>query len=332
MTASTARPRMPSRAVTWRRPGWRGATGGEIVLVRRLVPSSPTLRPPRPRRSKATAMAPSDGPAKIARVQPVRARGRRQRVDRHLGVLGLEDERLADPAQLHVGVVVALVRGSARVGPTGDRDTHGERHRRHCEGQGRGPHRDQHPAQPRLHTWSPRRPEKPSLYVCRLSDSVRAMRLGLNLGYWSAGPADTVAIVQHAESLGYHSVWTAEAYGLRRRRAAHVGRRAHTTKIHLGTAILQMPARTPANTAMTAATLDLLSGGRFLLGLGLSRPAGRRGLARPAVRQAARQDPRVRRHRARDPPARAAARAPRRRTTTSPTRRPTPPAWASRSS
>src|SRR3989454_2729657 len=97
------------------------------------------------------------------------------------------------------------------------------------------------------------------------------MRLGLNLGYWNSGPADTIAIVQRAESLGFHSVWTAEAYGSDAVvPLTWVG--SHTTTIRLGTAILQMPARTPANTAMTAATLDLLSGGRFLLGLGLSGP------------------------------------------------------------
>src|SRR5437762_10721887 len=97
------------------------------------------------------------------------------------------------------------------------------------------------------------------------------MRLGLNLGYWNAGPADTIAIVQRAESLGFHSVWTAEAYGSDAVvPLTWVG--AHTSTIHLGTAILQMPARTPANTAMTAATLDLLSGGRVLLGLGVSGP------------------------------------------------------------
>src|SRR5437867_7408271 len=97
------------------------------------------------------------------------------------------------------------------------------------------------------------------------------MRLGLNLGYWNAGPADTIAIVQRAESLGFHSVWTAEAYGSDAVvPLTWVG--AQTSKIGLGTAILQMPARTPANTAMTAVTLDLLSGGRFLLGLGLSGP------------------------------------------------------------
>src|SRR5438552_18664402 len=97
------------------------------------------------------------------------------------------------------------------------------------------------------------------------------MRLGLNLGYWNAGPADTIDIVRRAESLGFHSVWTAEAYGSDAVvPLAWVG--AQTSKINLGTAILQMPARTPAMTAMTAVTLDLLSGGRALLGLGLSGP------------------------------------------------------------
>src|SRR5215218_2668942 len=98
------------------------------------------------------------------------------------------------------------------------------------------------------------------------------MRLGLNLGYFgAAAPSQTVPLVQHAEELGYHSVWTAEAYGS----DAVVPLTwvaAHTEKIGLGTAILQMPGRTPANTAMTAATLDLLSGGRVLLGLGTSGP------------------------------------------------------------
>src|SRR5258707_5729860 len=97
------------------------------------------------------------------------------------------------------------------------------------------------------------------------------MRLGLNLGYWGAGAADGMALVQEAERLGYDSVWTAEAYGSDAvTPLTWVG--ALTSKIKLGTAILQMPARTPAMTAMTAATLDLLSGGRVLLGLGLSGP------------------------------------------------------------
>jgi len=97
------------------------------------------------------------------------------------------------------------------------------------------------------------------------------MRLGLNLGYWGADAARVVDVARHAESLGFHSVWTAEAYGSDSIvPLAWVG--AQTSKIGLGTAIMQMPARTPAMTAMTAVTLDLLSGGRALLGLGLSGP------------------------------------------------------------
>src|SRR3989440_9595995 len=97
------------------------------------------------------------------------------------------------------------------------------------------------------------------------------MRLGLTLGYWGADPARVVDVAQHAESLGFHSVWTAEAYGSDSVvPLAWVG--AQTSKIGLGTAIMQMPARSPAMTAMTAVTLDLLSGGRALLGLGLSGP------------------------------------------------------------
>ena len=97
------------------------------------------------------------------------------------------------------------------------------------------------------------------------------MRLGLNLGYWGSGPADGIAMTREAESLGFDSVWTAEAYGSDCvTPLTWVG--ALTSKIKLGTGIMQMPARTPAMTAMTAATLDLLSNGRFLLGLGLSGP------------------------------------------------------------
>ena len=98
------------------------------------------------------------------------------------------------------------------------------------------------------------------------------MRLGMNLGYFGAGaPSGFVPLVQRAEALGYHSVWTAEAYGSDALTPL-IWAGAHTEKIHLGTGIMQMPARTPANTAMTAATIDMLSGGRFLLGLGLSGP------------------------------------------------------------
>lgn len=99
------------------------------------------------------------------------------------------------------------------------------------------------------------------------------MRLGLGVGYWGAGtsPEDQLEIVKEADRLGYHSVWVAEAYGSD---AVTVLTwfAAHTKNINLGSGIMQMTARTPAMTAMTAATLDALSGGRFLLGLGLSGP------------------------------------------------------------
>src|SRR4051795_4581912 len=99
------------------------------------------------------------------------------------------------------------------------------------------------------------------------------MKLGLNLGYAPPGanPAELVPLVQHAERLGFDSVWAAESWGTD---AVTVlaWLAAQTTTIKVGSAIMQMPGRTPANTAMTAATLDLMSGGRFLLGLGTSGP------------------------------------------------------------
>jgi F420-dependent oxidoreductase-like protein len=100
-----------------------------------------------------------------------------------------------------------------------------------------------------------------------------ALRLGVNLGYqdWSNGLAQAVDIVQHAERLGFHSAWTAEAYGTDAVTPL-TWLMAHTERINLGPAIMQMAARTPAMTAMTAATLDGMSGGRFLLGLGVSGP------------------------------------------------------------
>ncbi len=97
------------------------------------------------------------------------------------------------------------------------------------------------------------------------------MRLGLNFGYWGSGPWDGVAIAREAERLGYHSLWTAEAYGSDAVTPL-VWLAAHTERIKVGTAIMQMPARTPAMTAMTAATIDLLTGGRFMLGIGASGP------------------------------------------------------------
>lgn len=97
------------------------------------------------------------------------------------------------------------------------------------------------------------------------------MRLGLNFGYWGSGPSDNIAIAQEAERLGFDSLWTAEAYGSDAVTPL-VWLAARTERIRVGTAIMQMPARTPAMTAMTAATVDLLTGGRFLLGLGASGP------------------------------------------------------------
>jgi F420-dependent oxidoreductase-like protein len=99
------------------------------------------------------------------------------------------------------------------------------------------------------------------------------MRLGLSVGYWGLGLSaeDQLGLVTAAESLDYHSVWTAEAYGSDA--ATVLGWLAgKTSKIKLGSAIFQMPGRSPAMTAMTAATLDVLSGGRMLLGIGSSGP------------------------------------------------------------
>ena len=97
------------------------------------------------------------------------------------------------------------------------------------------------------------------------------MRLGIMIGYSGAQIALPVDAVQEADRLGYYAVWTAEAYGSDAvTPLAWLG--ALTKQIRLGTAIMQMPARTPAMTAMTAITLDQLSGGRMLLGLGLSGP------------------------------------------------------------
>ncbi len=112
------------------------------------------------------------------------------------------------------------------------------------------------------------------------------MRLGLNVGYGS--PADALALAKEADRLGYTVAWAAEAYGTD---AVTVLTwiAAQTEHIDVGSAILQIPARTPTMTAMTAATLDLLSGGRFRLGLGVSGPQVSEGwygvrFARPLAR------------------------------------------------
>ena len=98
------------------------------------------------------------------------------------------------------------------------------------------------------------------------------MKLGLNTGYWAGGPPPGVTeAIAEAERLGFDSVWTAEAYGSDcLTPLAWWG--ASTERIRLGTAIVQMSARQPAATAMAAMTMDHLSGGRFVLGLGVSGP------------------------------------------------------------
>ncbi|MBD2859988.1 LLM class F420-dependent oxidoreductase [Spongiibacter sp. KMU-158] len=97
------------------------------------------------------------------------------------------------------------------------------------------------------------------------------MKLGLLLGYSGAKLDIPLDQIRHAESLGFDSVWTAEAYGSDAvSTAAWI--LAQTDKIKVGTGIMQMPARTPATTAMSAMSLDKLSDGRFILGLGVSGP------------------------------------------------------------
>jgi F420-dependent oxidoreductase-like protein len=100
----------------------------------------------------------------------------------------------------------------------------------------------------------------------------RALKLGLNTGYWAGGPPPGIAeTIAEAERLGFDSMWTAEAYGSDcLTPLAWWG--AATDRIKLGTAIVQISARQPAATAMAAMTMDHLSGGRFILGLGASGP------------------------------------------------------------
>ena len=98
------------------------------------------------------------------------------------------------------------------------------------------------------------------------------MKLGLNIGYSGAHLHVPVELIQRAEALGFDSVWTAEAYGSDAVTplAFLAGK---TSRIKLGTAIMQLSARTPANAAMSAATVDALAGGgRFIAGIGVSGP------------------------------------------------------------
>ncbi len=97
------------------------------------------------------------------------------------------------------------------------------------------------------------------------------MKLGLQTGYTAETLAAALDLALEAERLGFDSLWTSEAYGTDAVTPA-AWLLARTTRIRVGTAIMQMPARTPACAAMTAMTLDLLSGGRFIVGLGASGP------------------------------------------------------------
>ncbi len=101
---------------------------------------------------------------------------------------------------------------------------------------------------------------------------MKDLKLGLQVGYWGAlPPPDVVGLAQEAERLGYDAVFTAEAWGSDAfTPLAWIG--AHTSRIRLGTGIVQISARTPTATAMAALTLDHLSGGRMILGLGVSGP------------------------------------------------------------
>src|SRR3954453_15044175 len=152
------------------------------------------------------------------------------------------------------------------------------------------------------------------------------MRLGLAVGYWGLGLSseDQLSLVRAAEDAGWDSVWGAEAYGSDTATVL-AWLASQTSRIRIGSGIFQMPGRSPAMTAMTAATLDILSNGRMMVGIGSSGPpgagggggqrfgqgrlgpAGGRGVARPALRQADPADARVHR----DPSQGARAGAPR---------------------
>src|SRR4051812_14690718 len=109
-----------------------------------------------------------------------------------------------------------------------------------------------------------------------------SLKLGLNTGYWAGGPPPGIAeAIAEADRPGFDSIWTAEAYGSDcLTPLAWWG--SQTERIRLGTAIVQMSARQPAATAMAAMTMDHLSGGRFVLGIRVSRPQGVEGWYGPA--------------------------------------------------
>ena len=156
------------------------------------------------------------------------------------------------------------------------------------------------------------------------------MKLGITIGMIrGAKPQLEMDLVLEAERLGYDSVWCGEAYGTDAvSPIAWV--LARTSSIKAGTGIMQMPARTPACAAMTAMTLQALSGNRFLCGVGPSGPQVVEGWHGVALRQAARPHPRIHRDHAPDLRARGAAGASTASTTRSPTRGRARPGSASR--
>jgi F420-dependent oxidoreductase-like protein len=97
------------------------------------------------------------------------------------------------------------------------------------------------------------------------------MELGIHVGHWQGEPVDVVPVAREGEALGYRSIWASEAWGSDAATTlAWIA--AHTRRIDVGAGVFQMPGRTPSMTAMTAATLDHLSNGRFRLGLGTTGP------------------------------------------------------------
>lgn len=105
-----------------------------------------------------------------------------------------------------------------------------------------------------------------------LTLGLNTMSPAVNFGPWGSGPAPNLKMVKHAEALGFDTVWTSEASGTDAvSPIAYIA--GQTSTIKVGTNIMQMAGRSPATTAMTAVTLDSLSGGRFVLGLGVSGPA-----------------------------------------------------------
>jgi F420-dependent oxidoreductase-like protein len=97
------------------------------------------------------------------------------------------------------------------------------------------------------------------------------LRLGLHLGYWGSTPEDPLALALHAEQIGFDSIWAGEAYGSDALTPlSWIG--AHTSRVKLGTNVLQMSARTPTNLAMAISTMDHLTGGRMIVGIGVSGP------------------------------------------------------------